>query len=785
MLIRGFGMEIFVLEKLNTEQNNMLQKRVRILEKQVVRLKDICTELYKMHCYHLQDLDDEKKRIWEEARKCCAKIENNSWNEAKDTLNLYKAQAFCYLGTVYKEQGDYDEALKYLNRARNLIEELSAMCLLPECYAKACIGSAICYMEKHSSSCIIDECLSCAKETIQDIDEESERFRILSLELLLQEAIAKMDTYGVNAGRNINVRILEAWPIIEKADFVMEQLFNEETADSLDKEWKKKVQATLLTTKADYFKKIYFKLKDDDFYQKTNGLLKQLPDINMAGCGEKRTYIQKYYFENAFYYFAKTIKADSRNTMGMSNIAALLYDHYQSKADENYLFGLLKNHFKECDTFFKTSILEVINQFLDKTLDIEYNNIFALNMKAVLSKDNKVSSTINHYQTLRQSFLKRRFKNFKAAVGDVCSGELRNIMINLIILHCKVSEFMDSAIIDFNDPQWKELKVGHYTRLEVLPKLINRDPNSRMRIQNVHHLNDPLEGVLFVNLLGKMFGEKGYEEESVIKELLDLYGSEKNGTVRNSVYMGSFTSRLDDLNMWARYGDGGKGCSLQLDAAKSFDNSARISLEELFADESEYSYKMEDTQYPLYMVLYLPLKDTENLKKVKEYAMNRAAMSKQEQPWWEKQRELIEKLENLEVYIEYTIKKIDADFAKICENLDTNLCKKAKRELCNIIIVILDLVRFLIKSDYYCGEREYRIIQYSSNPQYDDTGREMPKLYIPVEKELKYDKICFGPLVNNFDSQAAYVLNIKQEKKAGEPRKTWNLEVCKSDINYR
>lgn len=194
--------------------------------------------------------------------------------------------------------------------------------------------------------------------------------------------------------------------------------------------------------------------------------------------------------------------------MGLSNIAALLCDWHQSKKDEEYLSELLKSHLKKCDAFSKSSVSEVIDALLDKTLDIEYNNMYALNMKAVLSQEDGMASTINYYRTLRQSSLKRRFGDFKEVVGDVCPKKLRSIMINLIILHNKSSEFMDSAIIDFNDSHWKDLKVGHYTRLAVLPKLINRNPNARMRIQNVHHLNDPLEGVLFVNLLEKVFKKR-------------------------------------------------------------------------------------------------------------------------------------------------------------------------------------------------------------------------------------------------------------------------------------
>lgn len=763
----GIKMEIFILEKIDAERGSTMQKRVRQLELRLDRLRDICTELYRIHSYFLEDMSSDNRSKWDEARSCISKIEKNSWSEEGDTLNLYKAQACCYLGTAYREQGDYDEALKYLTRARDLIEALSAESVIPECYARTCIGQAKCYMEKHNSAGAIEDCHTCAEEAIRDMSADKERAWFLKLELSLQEAIFLLDTYTADEAEK-EQRILNK---LAAADALWKLYESGKVTVTLESRQEEKTEVTLLTTKADYFKKMYFKLSDCCYPEN------EPPEEEKS---------MKYYFEKSFRLFARIVRKQPENTMGLNSLAILLYDHYKKEKNETYLLALLKEclclEYSESEP---SPVISAIHKLLNDTLNTECNNMFALNMKAVLIDSNRETSTINHYRALGQSALKHRFRDLKKLIGDVYPEKLRDVMTNLIILHSRACEFMDSAIIDFTDPQWRDLKVGHYTRLEVLPRLINKDPDSRMRIQNVHHLNDPLEGVLFADILKKMFEGKIGRPDSIIAEILALYGSQQSGTVRNSVYMGSFTSRMDQLNMWTRYGDGGKGCSLQFDAANSFDKRAKNSMEELFTAESDYSYKMEDTKYPLYMVLYLPRRDTEKLGEIEKYARDRASTSRQEKAWWEKQADMTAKLMELMGHVTYIIKRINTDFDEIGKRLDEGSRKKAGNELCNIIIMILDLVRFLIKSDYYRDEREYRIIQYSSDPEYYCSEDGIPKLYINVEKKLIYEKVCFGPLVQNFDSHAAYVLNIKKEKEEGEPKKTWGLEVCKSDIDYR
>ena len=97
-----------------------------------------------------------------------------------------------------------------------------------------------------------------------------------------------------------------------------------------------------------------------------------------------------------------------------------------------------------------------------------------------------------------------------------------NIEIVLIHLYSLVNNFMKSVIIDFESDEWKDLEIGHYTKLSVLPKLLRKETGARMRMHNVHHLNDPLEGVILINHLKKEL-HKEYGDDSLIGKLWEMY----------------------------------------------------------------------------------------------------------------------------------------------------------------------------------------------------------------------------------------------------------------------
>lgn len=506
-------------------------------------------------------------------------------------------------------------------------------------------------------------------------------------------------------------------------------------------------------------------------------------------------------FTLAFITYAAVINRKPCNTICLGGMAGLLYD--KSKPDKN--FPEWEELMKEWCPNVKERSLPGL---LDQILKTENCNMYALNIKAALQYNPDKLEEIDIYAALRQSSLKRKFRRIEGHLWALFPDDekarnvyMLKITLPIISLYREVVGFMNSAIVNCKSKRWKDLQIGHYTKLDVLTKLINREGDSMYRLHNAHHMNDNREGVLLIDHLRERINSS---DSSLIDDIMNKYAYDQNGAVRSYVYIGSFTSSVDDLDMWKSYGDKGKGVCIQFDATRFFDREAKYSLADISTTDGQGSFKMEDTKYPLYMVVYLPdkeygsesvdgkakilLKDT--LTEARIYAERRAEAEKEnplEKNWWKKQAHLIKRLGEVEEKI----------LERLCEIQDTyDELKKAvvdkeekleafEKELSAIIMVIIDLIRFLIKRDHFRNEREYRVIQYSSDPQYEDVDAGIPRLFIPMEKTPPYKKIYFGSAVTDFDSKAAYILNIRKNRKNVEERKTWEIEVCKSSVSIR
>lgn len=930
----------------------LLERKISFLQKQIESIRSNCWVLFECHWRKIEKDNYKPESRWKsksnripelvlkEMKAEWAEIQQQEWKEHAQYLNIFKAVSGYFPGCICVLWRKFDEALKYLTAAADLIERESLQYIIPEYYVSIIIEMSKCYIEKHTPSKTILNWLEKGEKILEKESAPNIKKMIchkygkfyydkLLLELKLQHVFIDMNEFSMNESYSLGDILRSGseeeggnkkhgYALLKEAEDLYKGTERNLDIKISDKKngwyyytWKKELNTTFFTTKGEFFKDLYFKVKDiisllkkvdienqninfpdkyiegikfiiekltesdnldkaDDIvvFLENPELQKQIQELaavqNKMTCNNKNSgkinnrdkilKLQEYCIKAAFDFLSKAIKENNNNTISWNAIAALLYDYRQEDEDKDrdeIWETLLNEYFKEkgLDKCFikKEDRLKFTNPELDKIIEailnnvlaIEHTNMFALNIKAVLKpeegkKSGEISEKINTYNTypaLRRSSLKRRFIKMKELCGNKKSSNedfwnaFQNMEISLIILYIKVIHFMNGAIIDWEDS--KGLKVGHYTRMSVLPKLININPDSRLRIQNVHYMNDPLEGALLIERLKSLFKNKDKQDSSqnkdkedtsenkgdknsLLNELWNLYDFDKRGTVRNSVYTGSFTSRLDQLNMWERYGENGKGISIQLNPEEYFDKAADISLSQMSTSDGTEEDKIENIKYPLYMVIYLSDWKNVDLNVIQNYAMERkqamqnvvsslnSSISAREDPekekerwksnvdleekWWKKQEELVENLNKLVTELIGILNDIQSKYNSLVSMIEEQQREPLKREVCNTIMIILDQIRFLIKSDVYRDEREYRIIQYSSDPECETEGTEVPKLYVPIEKELTYEKVCFGPLVKDFESKAAYVLNIKKKSSTGENK---SIEVCKSSIHYR
>lgn len=799
---------------------------VKIRRKYIIEIRDKMVDewykVFKREYYNIYEDDYIAAECKQLIRECFNKIVNTEWESDIEFLLRYQAEAFYRVGQICVIEKDYDTGCKYLLKATDLMEKMSFQYIIPKYYLRTYMNLAIAYTEKHDKQ-KATECYKKAEtvfgwledqkdvpiiERFNDKDDDSwiiypcncDSIDRLKVELYLNKAITQMDVYGLGIDRCKINEINEMKECFDNAEKLLEELAEKNTSKNW-KEWLKKQEDTLWSTKGTYYKYIYYSSR------------KESDCLRALDC------------------FVSGLIKDPTNTICMGSIAELLIE--LKKIDSQNIATVLDKSEKGINAILESNNTVIVAKTIESHRDFlwsnifkqEKNNMFALNLKTMIEESEMSNHICNlasdySYHNLRQAGLKRRFEKMDKCIGnnERTTDVLQKLKMDIIKLHTAVSAFMSKSIITEKNMNIKDLEVGHYTRYSVLPLLINQEGNSRIRIRNVKHLNDPTEGRLFVDYIGTIPDNKDALSDEDSDEdrngaSIDLFKDIKeeydNNNHKSSVYMGCFSSRTDQLNMWSRYGEQGKGCCIRINVKESFDQNASVSFSSMSGEDGEYRYEMEDKTYPLYMVTYLPGNCKTDLGTAQMYAEERAESEKnrysrlksifdsnpivgqsakelrrceEEQKWWNMQAELIGEFIQLRGKLNFILNEIQNDYDTISDKFNKDSLKK---ELLNTIMIIMDLVRFLVKDDSYKDEREYRIIQYSHTPKCEESVDGIPKLYIDIDRDLKYTSVCFGPLNNSFASDAAYIINLRKKVMDKPDGESWGIEVCQSDIPYR
>jgi hypothetical protein len=262
----------------------------------------------------------------------------------------------------------------------------------------------------------------------------------------------------------------------------------------------------------------------------------------------------------------------------------------------------------------------------------------------------------------------------------------------------------------------KTNKLCHYSKLNSVNHLVAQLTTGNFRLMNTMYMNDPTEGINIFDYIESITNEP--DCYSNLKDYLGL--SSNNRTLKRSfTYILCFSASIDNLPMWTQYGENGKGVCYVLD--ELFYKNNVISY-----DLNKNAIKSEESEIPiLYCIKYLKKTDTEINSEYKDT------------------KELLDSAEKL-----------------IGEKLKN---EEYIKNIIEIIISIIDEIRFLYKWDYYEHESETRIIVVERNDEKIELtpieeGNRVPKLYIPLNRKNKYEKIILGSKVEKPAEIAQYLL---------------------------
>lgn len=332
----------------------------------------------------------------------------------------------------------------------------------------------------------------------------------------------------------------------------------------------------------------------------------------------------------------------------------------------------------------------------------------------------------------------------------------------------------------------EEEMVAYYTTLDtaryLFAELYQPDPykapseeekgeaKNCLTMMHAMYMNDPNEGLTFLqaleNYIDKDVGKNElFEGMSAVRFREGIYD-------KNYIFLKAFTSRIDQLDMWAMYasdrksGSDSNGCCICL-RPETFDRAMEMQEKVSEKNISISDLKVQD-DYHLYRVVYLAEdgeiyedKNSQLKGLVKDKVMCCFQMLK----------ELMKVLnQSLDEVVGYE----ESDRGDML-NLVREFLKSS-----------FNKVAFLFKEESYFLEEELRLIITRSHDQKDlirklDTNP--PKLCINPFFQVYVDKLVLGPKVKNMDEWIPYFqYELNNMRKDGFPEQ---VVVRKSKIHYR
>lgn len=297
------------------------------------------------------------------------------------------------------------------------------------------------------------------------------------------------------------------------------------------------------------------------------------------------------------------------------------------------------------------------------------------------------------------------------------------------------SELMEKLCFDD-----ESVDLGYYTSLSSLYYLLNDDMEEvkyRIALFDARHMNDPNEGKVLDEYLGKANGEKYNKRRGQLKRW------KYDNTI---IFLKSFTTKVDSLPMWVQYTDEGKGCFI------------RIS-QEMFKKGQKLVESREDMEI-------------NNLRNEESYCLYNVA-------YFDGQKFCTSNGKDVTTYIN-AMQKIYLQILKVIDNCTEEI----KDDVEEVVNCILNRVQYLIKKDDYKNEEEVRVFFIRNGNEKDIKESKcieggVPRIYLQLKVSTIIKEIILGPKIGNGYDKVPYIYWKLQKISEQQP-----VSVSQSAIEY-
>ena len=388
-----------------------------------------------------------------------------------------------------------------------------------------------------------------------------------------------------------------------------------------------------------------------------------------------------------------------------------IFASIEEKDSSNDNFNYFEKYISDVFNKIQTNISELFEWIINPKLSY-------VEVKESLSFIN-LSNELNGKQGEDLAEFRRKYLGYPDLIKNI-----NEILGKLLEFYDNIDIIKEVLKVKENELKQSNLKLGHYTSLETIGKLIKNknkgEDRAYLRLTNGRQMNDPLEGkALLYYILNR---NKDSDKNTSSSDWEPTFW-----------YVSSATTLLDSLPMWKQYGKDATGGMLV------YDNNYLLKI-------------MEERKVNLYKVAYIEISE-ENKDYIK-----------------------VLKTDNI---TDEEIKKLEgaiSELRKLIKGIKNGSDETNKKNS----MILLSNIAILFKKRDYVYESEYRIVVNREmsedriveqvNPSFN-----FPFLYMYLDEvELKYSKLILGPKAIDIDYVAPYIHYCDED-----------ITIERSSISYR